>query len=103
MLIGRMQQQANQKVENKILVKEINEQVKIAVADGKPEATSHDHIGVQYIVNFHGLIKEIFNSRWQTIDEDSFDQAQDHYSSEFKKMIEMTTSQLQAIKEQLEK
>jgi len=47
-----------------------------------PEATSDDDIGVKYIVDYHNLISETFEEKWEEMEKNVFLQAKDKFSNE---------------------
>ena len=66
---------------NKTLAEEIYNKVKELVHDDfEPIATSNDHIGVKYIVNYQDLLKEFFDLKWQGFEDESLVIAQDFFS-----------------------
>lgn len=83
MLIGQFQHYQDTQLKNQLLVSEISKKVKdIVCNDKEPEANNDDHIGVQYIVNYQGLIQNLFDEKWETIDADLFDISKKHYEEE---------------------
>ena len=45
------------------------------VTERVDEAKDKEHIGVKYIVDYHGLIEDTFEKRWQNIQNKIFEEA----------------------------
>ena len=103
MMITFLRRLTTRSLSNKALVEKVNNSVKEAIEEQEgQEVDSDDHIGVQYTVNFHGLIKKYFDRIWTEIDEDGYKKAEVYYKEKMEDMIEDILKHLKFIKNELQ-
>lgn len=71
---------------NRTLVQQINSKVYKRVFRGE-EAKDNEDVGVQYIVNYHGLIDEAFADNWARIEEEAYNTANRRYKDEIDQQL----------------
>jgi hypothetical protein len=72
---------------NRTLVQQINSKVYKRVFRQGEEAKDNEDVGVQYIVNYHGLIDQAFTDNWARIEEDAYNTANRRYKDEIDQQL----------------
>lgn len=82
-IISKVQEKSNADMSNKSIVAEIHKKVNNHISDENvPEATNDNDIGVKYIVDYHSLISETFNTKWEEMEQRVFEQAKERFQNE---------------------
>ena len=82
-IISKVQEKSNSDMSNKSIVAEIHKKVQHHITDDSvTESTNDNDIGVKYIVDYHSLISETFNTKWEEMEEKVFHQAKERFKNE---------------------
>ena len=72
---------------NRTLVQQINRKVYKRVFRPGEEAKDNEDVGVQYILNYHGLIDQALTEYWAKIQEDAYKTANRRYWDEIDQQL----------------
>ena len=86
-LRGRILTFANSNLTNTALVNKINQKVKDAIQDDKPEASTNNHVGVKYIVDFPKLLLDEFYADWEKMAKDCYDEGNLIYGARIQELM----------------
>lgn len=89
---------------NRSVVKQINQKVKERVSyDNSAEATDKEDIGVQYIVDYHKVIKQTFFDKWEKIEKQIFDRSKEQYKDEIDASVQEIKTSIRFILKEMKK